>query len=302
MTMNIIAGIGNPVYDIIKTPYIQREGRVLSGCSTNACIVSSQLKTKAILVGCVGDDYKQETEEVLSHFGVEPVLYPSQETGGFSLLYDHAGNRELEVIGRADPIKEVPEKIFSADIIFLGPILQEIDPSLVEKLSGSNSLLFCDPQGFLRDMTNKTITHMFPQFLREILPLFDIVKPNEPEAYTMTGKYASEHPLEVMETLYSYGSSVCVCTLAEKGSLIYDGSELIKIPAFHTEARDPTGAGDTYAAGFMVKYLQSGDLAESGLFASCTASLWVESVGPCITITQEKVEERVENLKVREGL
>ncbi|MBU7048350.1 MAG: bifunctional hydroxymethylpyrimidine kinase/phosphomethylpyrimidine kinase [Theionarchaea archaeon] len=295
--MTMICGIGNPVYDIIKTPFIQREGRVLSGCSTNACIVSSQLMTKALLVGCVGDDYKKETEKVLNHFGVEPVLYPSQQTGGFSLLYDHAGNRELTVIGRADNISEVPERASSADIIFLGPILQEIPPSLVETLSKNNSLLFCDLQGFLRDIKNGSIIHIFPQFLKEILPLFDIIKPNEPEAYTMTGKYASEHPHEVMETLYSYGPSICIVTLAEKGSLVYDGEELIKIPAFQTEANDPTGAGDTYAAGFMVKYLQSKNLYESGLFASCTASLWVESVGPCITITHEKVNERVEKLK-----
>jgi sugar/nucleoside kinase (ribokinase family) len=295
--MTMIAGIGNPVYDIIKTPFIQREGRILSGCSTNACIVSAQLMTKALLVGCVGEDYKKETEKVLSHFGVEPVLYPSQQTGGFSLLYDHAGNRELTVIGRADNIREVPERVSSADIIFLGPILQEINPSLVETLSRGNSILFCDLQGFLRDIKNGTIIHIFPQFLKEILPLFDIIKPNEPEAYTMTGKYASEHPQQVMETLYSYGPSICIVTLAEKGSLVYDGKELIKIPAFQTEANDPTGAGDTYAAGFMVKYLQSKNLYESGLFASCTASLWVESVGPCITITHEKVNERVEKLK-----
>jgi sugar/nucleoside kinase (ribokinase family) len=295
--MTMIAGIGNPVYDIIKTPFIQREGRILSGCSTNACIVSAQLMTKALLVGCVGEDYRKETEKVLSHFGVEPVLYPSQQTGGFSLLYDHAGNRELTVIGRADNIREVPERVSSADIIFLGPILQEINPSLVETLSRGNSILFCDLQGFLRDIKNGTIIHIFPQFLKEILPLFDIIKPNEPEAYTMTGKYASEHPQQVMETLYSYGPSICIVTLAEKGSLVYDGKELIKIPAFQTEANDPTGAGDTYAAGFMVKYLQSKNLYESGLFASCTASLWVESVGPCITITHEKVNERVEKLK-----
>lgn len=291
----MIVAIGNPVYDRIKTPLIESKKRTLSGCSTNACIVAAQLNLNPVLVGCVGDDFKYQTEKTLSAFGVTPVLYPSKETGGFSLLYDSAGNRELTVLGRADPIKKVPE-ISSADVILLGPILQEIDPSLVVELRG-NPLLFCDPQGFLRDIQNQKITHIFPDAFKKVLPLFDIIKPNEPEAYTMTGKDALKYPTQVMETLYSYGPPVCIVTLAGNGSLIYDGSELIKIPAFQTVARDPTGAGDTYAAGFITEYKRSKNLYESGMFASCTASLWVESIGPCIEITEEKVRKRVKILK-----
>lgn len=293
----MIAGIGNPVYDIIKTPSIQNEERILSGCSTNACIVSAQLKTETLLVGCVGEDFKAKTEEILSAFGVKSRLYPSRETGGFSLEYDSKGDRDLKVLGRADPIKKVPEEIFSADIVLLGPILQEIDPSLVKTLAERELLLFCDPQGFLRDITDHTITHIFPPSLKDVLPLFHIVKPNELEARILAGKDPLQYPNDVMETLYNFGPPVCIVTLGEKGSLIYDGSELIDIPAYKTDAQDPTGAGDTYAAGFMVEYLRSKDLYESGLFASCTASLWVEGVGPYITITEEKVKERVDTLK-----
>jgi sugar/nucleoside kinase (ribokinase family) len=294
----MIAVIGNPVYDLIKTPFVKTEKRVLSGCSTNACIVCAQLDAKPVLVGCIGEDFRTETEKILSDFGVDFVLYPSQETGGFDLDYDSSGNRELEVLGKADSIAVIPPPVFSADVILFGPILQEIDAVLVELAAGAcNALLFCDPQGFLREPVNGKIIHVFPESFKEILPLFDIVKPNEPEAYIMTGKYASEHPKEVMETLYSYGPELCITTLAEKGSLIYDGSELIEIPAFRTEANDPTGAGDTYAAGFITEYLRSRTLYESGVFASCTASLWVETIGPYIETTEEKVRERVHMLE-----
>lgn len=293
----MMVGIGNPVYDLIDTPLIRTDKRVLSGCSTNACIVCAQLKTKAVLVGCVGKDFRKQTESILSDFGVEPVLYPSKETGGFSLKYDDTGNRTLKVLGRANPITKVPKEVLSADVILLGPILQEIDPSMVVSLSENESLLFCDPQGFLREIRDGQISHIFPRKFRDVLPVCDILKPNEPEASIMTGEYASKHPEEVMETLYSYGSSVCIVTLAEKGSLIYDGSELIRIPPFETVAKDPTGAGDTYAAGFIIEYLRRKSLYQAGLFASCTASLWVESIGPCIDITEEKVRERMELLE-----
>lgn len=293
----MIAALGNPVYDTITTPLIASKGRVLSGCSTNACIVCAQLKVKALLVGCVGEDFKGQTDRILSYFGAQPILYPSKETGGFSLLYDSQGNRELEVLGMADPITTLPDEVFSAEMILLGPILQEIDSSLLSILAERDKPLFCDPQGFLREVQHGKVTHVFPPFLKEALPTFAILKPNEPEAFVMTGKHAGEQPREVAETLFSYGSRTCIVTLAEKGSLIYNGSELLEIPAYTTDARDPTGAGDTYAAGFMVEYLRSGNLYEAGMFASATASLWVEGIGPYIRITEGKVKERVEALK-----
>lgn len=294
----MITGIGNPVFDYIKTPLVESQGRILSGCSTNACIVTAQLQADTTMVGCVGSDFRDETERILSHFNIDPFLFPSRETGGFSLVYDEKGDRELTVLGRADPILEVPDSILSSDIILLGPILQEISPTLVHHIrEKSSSLLFCDPQGFLRVIDGDRISHTFPAAFKDTLPLFDFIKPNEPEARTMTGLHASEQPDTVMETLYSYSPCTWIVTLAEKGSLIYDGSELLTIPAFSTTATDPTGAGDTYAGGFMVEYLRSGDLYEAGLFASCTASLWIETIGPYIEIKEEKVKERVEQLK-----
>jgi sugar/nucleoside kinase (ribokinase family) len=296
----MMVGIGNPVYDLINTPLTRTTERVLSGCSTNACIVCSQLKSETALVGCIGTDYRKEAEKILTEFGVNPWLCPSRETGGFSLLYDDQGNRELEILGRADPIKEVPRELLKADVLLFGPILQEIDPSLIIELPETSSLLFCDPQGFLRGIENGQITHFFPQPFKEILPLFDIVKPNELEARIMTGKNPMENPEQVMETLYSFGTEICIVTLAGNGSLIYNGSEFIRIPPYVTEAKDPTGAGDTYAAGFMLEYLRTKDLYESGLFASCTASLWVEAIGPYVEITEEKVRKRVESLKLEQ--
>ncbi|MBU7013841.1 MAG: ribokinase [Theionarchaea archaeon] len=295
----MMVAIGNPVYDLINTPLTRTTERVLSGCSTNACIVCSQLMYDTALVGCVGDDYKKQTEEILMGFGVNPWLYPSRETGGFSLLYDDQGNRELAILGRADPIKDVPQEVLNADVLLFGPILQEIDPSLVVRLSESSPLLFCDPQGFLRGIENDQITHFFPESFKEILPLFDVIKPNELEAYIMTGKNPLEYPEQVMESLYEFGTEICIVTLAGNGSLIYDGSELLKILPYATEARDPTGAGDTYAAGFIVEYMRTRNLYKSGLFASCTASIWVEKIGPYVEITEEKVRKRVEILEQR---
>ena len=89
-----ILGIGNPVYDVIMTPVLTRRERVLSGCSTNACLAVSKLGEQGILIGTVGPDYMQVLTEDLDQRGIQHNLILAGQTGGFGLIYDHAGNRE----------------------------------------------------------------------------------------------------------------------------------------------------------------------------------------------------------------
>ena len=98
----MITAIGNPVYDYIKTQKIETDGRVLSGCSTNAALVLSRLGQNVRLIGAIGKDYKVPYLQKLSSRFIEPILINSVETGGFSLVYyDNIGNRTLDLLGRA---------------------------------------------------------------------------------------------------------------------------------------------------------------------------------------------------------
>ena len=132
--------------------------------------------------------------------------------------------------------------------------------------------------------------------MEEVVALCDIIKPNEYEAEIMTGINPRKNPKDALETLYSWGSEIVIITLAEEGSVLFGGEEFMTIPPYTTEAIDPTGAGDTYAGGFIFEYLNGKDLYEVGLFASCTASIMVESVGK-IPVTEEQVRTRVASLK-----
>ena len=82
----MITAIGNPVYDYIKTQKIETDGRVLSGCSTNAALALTKLGEKVRLVGAVGNDFKAKFIEKLKSYNIEPVIVPSKGTGGFSLF------------------------------------------------------------------------------------------------------------------------------------------------------------------------------------------------------------------------
>ncbi len=299
----MIVAVGNPVYDNINTPYTSTGGRVLSGCSTNTCIIDSLLGMKCALTGCVGEDFRHRFEEDLASFKIEHVVQPSGETGGFDLDYDVSGDRKLNLLGIADPIKYFPEKYLSADTIVIGPILGEVSYELLRDIRDkADGLIFLDPQGFVRQIRDKKAIRIENPHIKEIVASVDIVKPNEYEAKIMTGFDAHKETKKICETLYSWGANIAIVTLGEAGSMIYDGDEFIKIPAYETFAKDPTGAGDTYMGGFIFEYFNKKDLLDVGLFASCTSSIVVENVGPNFPITEGEIRRRVEVLKDKYNL
>lgn len=290
-----ILAFGNPVYDVISTPSIVRNERVLSGCSTNACLAAALLGEQATLVGTVGEDFRERLQADLTERRVDFQLLPSKETGGFSLIYyDNQGNRHLSILGTADPIPAQFSKIPACDIILIGPILGEISPELVENLRRqSQAPILVDPQGLLRKTVAGKIVHEMSDSFAKIAAMATIVKANELETQVVTGIDARVDPEGAVRALHQYGCKIAITTIAEVGSIIYDGNRITVIPPFTTNAIDPTGAGDTYAAGFMVKYLETpADLRGVGCFASGVASVMVENSGPDFPLSRPEADWR----------
>jgi len=80
------------------------------------------------------------------------------------------------------------------------------------------------------------------------------------------------------------------------GSIIYDGSEFFIIPPYKTDVLDSTGAGDTYAAGFIYSLSHGEDLFEAGCFASCVSSIKIEHCGPDFPLTLTEAQTRTKQL------
>lgn len=289
-----ILTFGNPVYDVIMTPVLTRSDRVLSGCSTNACLAVSKLGEDSTLVGTVGEDFRGVLEKDLEERGIRHHLTIAQQTGGFSLIYDAAGNRELTILGRAEGIPVVDRGFGPVDFVLLGPILQEVGVDLAQSIHRAiTTPILLDPQGLLREIRGEVIIHEMTDAFAQIAKISTIVKANELETRVVTGIDPRQDPVGAVKALYEFGCKIAVTTLAEAGSIIYDGEKIIEIPPFTTNAIDPTGAGDTYAAGFMVKYLESpNDLSAVGCFASAVSSVMVENSGPDFPLTRAEAERR----------
>ena len=298
--MNIV-GFGNPVYDLISTPKLRTTERVLSGCSTNACLALSKLGVQVTLVGTIGEDYRKRLENELEHYQIKKSIYTSRQTGGFSLYYyDEYGNRELQILGVADPLpNSVPADVYKyADFILIGPILGETTVELVNELhNNSKAPIFLDPQGLLRRQRNGIVDHGLTDDFIEIARKCEVIKANELETQIITGINPRLEPKKASEALRKFGCNIAVVTMAEAGSAIFDGNNFFMIPPFKTDAIDPTGAGDTYAAGFMLKYLEAPDnLKAVGCFASAVASVMVENSGPEFLLTRLEVDNRMKSL------
>ena len=297
--MSLIVAFGNPVYDEITTPVLTTPGRVLSGCSTNACLALVRLGRRAALVGRIGHDLQDRFITEMTKFGVTSHTSADLHTGGFRLVYDRRGDRTLDVLGVAGPITEVPSVCADALAILIGPVLQETPLALIEAIQQvSSAPLFLDPQGMLRRIgTDGRIEHYLPDNIRAVARRCTVIKANELETHVLTGIDPRADAVGAARALRALGCSIAIVTLAEAGSCIDDGVRQFAIPAYATEARDPTGAGDTYMAGFIHAYLDDPDnLYRAGCMGAAVASIWIEHTGPEAPITVEEVTRRLDTL------
>jgi len=296
----MITAIGNPVYDYIKTQKIETEGRVLSGCSTNAALALAKLHEDVTLVGTIGRDYHHKFVQKLKEYNIEHKVQISRETGGFSLIYyDDFGNRTLDLLGRAGDMGHIDPEVYEySDAVLIGPILGEVSLGEIGTIRENfRGLFFCDPQGLLRDADSSgRIHHSKPPMIEEALGEFTIVKPNELEAKVLTGIDCRQDPYKAAEIMKGWGPEIVIVTLAELGSIIYDGLDFIDIPPYRINLVDSTGAGDTYMAGFTYEYLKTADLRRAGCFASAVSSIMIEQVGPDFILKEAEVRRRQETL------
>lgn len=314
----MITALGNPVFDLIKTPKVDTKQRILSGCSTNAVLALNKLGEQTRLIGAIGPDFRESFETSMKARGIETLVIDSEQSGGFSLhYYDNYGNRTLDLLGKAADITGVtPEAYNDSKAVLIGPILGEVSFSLIHEIRENfDGLFFCDPQGLLRGIgADGRITHEKTAGIEEALGAFDVVKPNELEGEVLTGINCRKDPYEAARIIHSWGPKIVFLTLAEYGSVIYDGSDFIDIPpdqikqptavpAHEVNLIDSTGAGDTSMAGFTFEYLRTGDMIKSACFAGATSSIMIENVGPDFEMSEDMVRERATALyqKIESG-
>jgi len=290
-----VFAIGNPVMDIIETPFGSTNGRVLSGCSTNAALTVGKLGYKSAFAGRAGDDYREEIKKKAAEYLVDAFLYPDKVTGGFHLRYldEKLDDRELRIIAIAGKIEEIPDEAYDSEAIIIAPVLAEVPIELVREIRKEyDSLITLDVQGFIRRIRDGKIERYRSEEAFEAMRLSDVAKPNEHEAKVLFPDVSAYEAAKLLSRLNRL--PIGVVTLDGNGSVLYYEGKLYHIPAYPAKPRDPTGCGDVYLGAFTHHYLKTEDPLESAAFASAAASFMVERIGP--DRPMKGIEERFERV------
>ena len=283
--------VGSVALDTVETPSGKNDDG-LGGAATFFSLAASHY-TRVHLIGVVGEDFPQEHIDLLSSKnidleGLEQV--PGKSFRWAGRYHDDINMRDtldtqLGVFETFQP--KLTEAAQNAHYLFLG----NIHPSLqLEVLKQSR------PDFVALDTMNLWI-HETRQQLEEVVAKIDCLIINDEEVYDLTGE---RNIVRGAQKIQEMGPSIVAPKKGEHGCLLFYGNQIFSAPAFPmAEVIDPTGAGDTFAGGFMGYIAQQNStdfdtLKKAVIHGSVVASYTCEAFGPdrLATVTSENLQTR----------
>jgi sugar/nucleoside kinase (ribokinase family) len=297
-----LTAVGSIAFDSVRTPFGERD-RMLGGSTVHFALAASFF-TEVRVVGPVGDDFGDEDLRVLTDRGVITDDIERVEGGKtffwrahyeYDMNVAHTDDTQLNVFADFDP--KLSEASKRADLLFLG----NIDPELQRRVRES-----CQAQFAALDSMNFWLDNA-REALRKTIAEVDCLLLNDAELRELAGE---PNLARAARAAMAMGPRVVVAKRGEYGAALFSGDEFFAIPGYLLEdVRDPTGAGDCFAGGFL-GYLDSrraaGDsvldpaaLRQAMAYGSVLASFNVEDFGTdrVRALTREEIEERLRDLR-----
>jgi sugar/nucleoside kinase (ribokinase family) len=208
------------------------------------------------------------------------------EATTFENIYSADGHRVqyLPARGSAIPSETLPAAWANASVVLLGPVFQEVSPALAERFSGSVGVC---AQGFLRQTdADGRVTLMAPDAW-DALPVLRHTRVLFLSEEDLAGASDRAVPPAWLATV-----PVVVLTAGRRGAKVHTEGRWWSVPTVPVQEIDPTGAGDSFAAAFMVAQDEGADPVDAGRFAAAVAGLSVETRGP-LTPSRDRALERM---------
>ena len=288
--------VGSVAFDAIETPFGKTD-KIIGGAGTYIALAASFFENKQQIVSVVGEDFPQETLQMLKDRGVELEglqIKQGEKTFFWSGKYHNDMNSrdtlvtELNVLENFDPI--LPKSYQGAEFLMLGNLSPQVQKLVIERLETRPKLIAMDTMNFWMDIALEP--------LKETLKLIDLLIINDEEARQLSGEYSLVKASQVIRAM---GPKYLIIKKGEHGALLFHEDKAFFAPALPLEeVFDPTGAGDTFAGGFM-GYLSSADdisydnMKRAIIAGSALASFCVEKFGTqrLQEITQTDIEKRI---------
>lgn len=269
---------------------IKRMRTFFGGAAANVAVVASHLDMKTCLVSAVGGDFLESEyhqqllirgidiqEMIVSDEDQTPTAFVLTNSRDEQIFYFYWG--AASQFSSAEPPIKTIKKVKAVHLATGDP---NFNGNCGKVARDENKIISFDPGQDL---------HMYsPQQLKKVISLTDILFGNHHEIERIQKILKLD-----IDGIRQLGPDIVVKTLGKEGSIIYSHDK-IRINAIERVPIDPTGAGDSYRAGFLKCYLKTEDLVLSGQFASAVASFIVEAEGCQTNIPNlDQVEERIKN-------
>src|SRR5688572_4454952 len=289
--------VGSVAFDALETPFGKTD-KIIGGAATYISICSSYFTKPVNLVAVVGGDFPKEEIKMLQERGVntEGLQIKEDEKSFFwsGRYFNDMNSREtlvteLNVLGTFDPI--VPESYQNCEYLMLGNLAPQVQKLVIERLAKRPKLIVMDTMNFWMDIALAE--------LLETIKLIDVLSINDEEARQLSGEYSL---MKAAKKIMGMGPKFLIIKKGEHGALLFHGEKVFFAPALPLEdVFDPTGAGDTFAGGFIGYLASTGDISfenmkRAVIHGSAMASFCVEKFGTerMLNLEGEEVETRVQ--------
>ncbi len=288
--------VGTIAFDEVETP-MGKSGRILGGAATYIGLASSILTDQVRLVSVVGGDFPIEYLDMMVKKGMDVSgvqVIPEGKSFFWSGRYHQNMNArdtlstELNVLADFDPI--LPPHYKDSRFVMLGNLTPFVQKRVLEQMEKRPELICMDTMNFWMDTTWNDLI--------EVIGMVDVLAVNEEEARQLSGEYSL---VKAAEKIRGMGPQYLIIKRGEYGALLFGESQMFHAPAMPmAEVFDPTGAGDTFAGGFMGYLAKTGDasfenMKKAIIYGSALASFSVERFGTerLLNLTAENVQERL---------
>lgn len=293
--MSLIS-VGTMAFDAIETPFGKID-KIIGGSGTYVAYAASNFIKPIQQISIVGYDFPLEEMEELKKRGVQlegVEIVPNKKSFFWSGKYHIDLNTrdtlitDLNVLEDFNPI--VPESYQGAEFLMLGNLSPNIQLSIINQLRVRPKLIVMDTMNFWMEIALDD--------LKAVLKKVDVLMVNDGEARQLSGQVSL---VKAAKIIMEMGPKFLVIKKGEHGALLFTENHVFSAPGLPLEeVFDPTGAGDTFAGGFIGYLAKTKDISFENMktaliVASALASFCVEKFGPSRMkeITKEDIDTRL---------
>ena len=288
--------VGTVAFDAIETPFGKTD-KIVGGAATYISLAASFFSNKLRLVSVVGDDFPKESIQMLKDHKVDTEglqIKEGEKTFFWSGKYHNDMNSrdtvdtQLNVLEAFDPI--LPESFKDSEFLMLGNLVPSVQQKVLDQMIKRPKLIVLDTMNFWMDNCMSD--------LKIALKNVDVLTINDEEARQLSEEYSLVKAAKIIQKM---GPKYLVIKKGEHGALLFGEEKMFFAPALPLEnVFDPTGAGDSFAGGFIGHLQKTGDISFENLksaviFGSVMASFCVEKFGTerLSELTDNEVSNRV---------